>query len=210
MKQKKYQHLSSEERFVIEVMYRGGAFIRRIALILGRSPNTISREVQNNAVNGTYHAKRAGTKACQRRWRAKSQCLKVALHAFLTVFVEEKLAQRWSPKQISGYLKREFALSCSAKAVYKFAESRCLEHLLFWGWNTHKGGRKRYTHAPAHDGRALIDARPSLVGHGHMEMDFIVSKHSSAVLLVVVDRVTKRTWVRQMPNRKRSTVRRTC
>ena len=38
-------------------------------------------------------------------------------------------------------------------------------------------------------------------------MDFIVSKHSSAVLLVMVDRLTKKTWIRKLPNRKRSTVR---
>jgi IS30 family transposase len=40
-----------------------------------------------------------------------------------------------------------------------------------------------------------------------MEMDFIISKESSWVLLVVVDRVAKRSWVRKLPNRKRTTVR---
>ena len=38
-------------------------------------------------------------------------------------------------------------------------------------------------------------------------MDFIVSKESSWVLLVVVDRFAKRTWVRKLPNRKRDTIR---
>ena len=38
-------------------------------------------------------------------------------------------------------------------------------------------------------------------------MDFIVSKESPWVLLVVVDRVAKRTWVRKLPNRKRDTIR---
>jgi IS30 family transposase len=38
-------------------------------------------------------------------------------------------------------------------------------------------------------------------------MDFIVSKLSSWVLLVVVDQQTKKTWVRRLPNRKRGTIR---
>jgi IS30 family transposase len=38
-------------------------------------------------------------------------------------------------------------------------------------------------------------------------MDFIVSKHSSWVLLVVVDRVTRRSWIKRLPNRKHDTIR---
>ena len=38
-------------------------------------------------------------------------------------------------------------------------------------------------------------------------MDFMVSKHSTWVLLVVVDRLTKRSWVEKLPNRKRDTIR---
>lgn len=42
---------------------------------------------------------------------------------------------------------------------------------------------------------------------GHLEMDFIVSKESAWVLLVVVDRVAKKTWIKKLCNRKRSTIR---
>ena len=38
-------------------------------------------------------------------------------------------------------------------------------------------------------------------------MDFIVSRDSKWVLLVIVDRFTKRTWVIKLPNRKRNTIR---
>ena len=140
---KKYHHLKDCERFCIETLYRTGVVVRRIAEVLGRSPNTISREIANNSVSGVYEAQKATHKAYALRWRAKQQCLKVALSSFLCVFVEEKLKKKWSPKQIGGFLKREYNISCSAKAIYKFAESRGLKHLLFWGWNKHKGGRKR-------------------------------------------------------------------
>ena len=202
-----YHHLSFEERFVIEKLYSAGSAIRRIAEFLGRSANTVSREIKRYSVKGIYTAEKARQKSSARRWRAKAQCLKVAMDSFLSVFVEEKLEKKWSPKQISGYLKREYDIQCSAKAIYKFAESRGLDHLLFWGWNNHKGGWKRGRWKTAHDGRKYIDERPVRNESGHFEIDFIVSKESRWVLLVVVDRLTKRTWVRKLPNRKRDTLR---
>lgn len=205
----KYHHLSFEERFVIEKLYCAGSAIRRIAEFLCRSVNTISREIKKNSVKGVYTAEKARQKTSMRRWRAKQQCLKVSMDRFLIVFVEERLGKpyRWSPKQISGYLKRELGIICSAKAIYKFAESRGLEHLLFWGWNNHKGGRKRNHWKTIKDGRTYIDERPERTEAGHIEIDFIVSKESKWVLLVAVDYVTKNTWVLKLPNRKRDTIR---
>ena len=206
---KKYVHLKDEERFCIEVMYKAGAIIRHIAKFLDRSPNTVSREIVKHSVNGVYDAVKAKHKSDTERWRAKQQCLKVAMNSFLCMFVEERLKKpyRWSPKQISGYLKKEYGIICSSKAIYKFTESRCLEHLLFWGWNNVRGGRKRGHWKTTKDGRTYIDERPERVGDGHIELDFIVSKESSSVLLVAVDTVTKKTWLRKLPNRKRDTVR---
>lgn len=192
---------------MIETLYQSGVLIRRIAEFLGRSPNTISREIKKNSVKGTYNAEKATKKVSARRWRAKGQCLKVAMDSFLTVFVKGRLEKKWSPKQISGHLKKELGISCSAKAIYKFAESRRLNHLLFWGWNNHKGGRKRSNPKSAKDGRRYIDRRPGRVEAGHMEVDFIVSKDSPWVLLVAVDAVSKKTWIRKLLNRKRDTIR---
>lgn len=204
---KKYTHLCEAERFVIEKLLAVHLNIRAIAAVLDRSPNTISWEIARNTVQGSYSAKKAAHKAYATRWRAKRDCLKVALDAFLTRLVTEKLTEHWSPRQISGHLDLEYGISCSAKAIYKFAESRCLEQCLFWHWNKRHGGRKKNTHGMPHDGRVYIDERPVLDGTGHLEMDFIVSKSSSWVLLVIVDRLTKRAWIRQLPNRKRSTIR---
>jgi len=204
---KKYTHLRKEERFVIEKLLAVHMKLRRIADVLGRSPNTVAREIDRNSVLGVYDAGKANHKAYATRWRAKRDCMKVALDTFLTKFVTEKLEKHWSPKQISGHLRVEYGITCSSKAIYKFAESRCLEQHLFWSWNKRKGGRKKNNHGLPKDGRHYIDERPALSGVGHLEMDFIVSKHSAWVLLVVVDRLTKRTWVRRLPNRKRSTIR---
>jgi len=205
---KKYKQLSFEERFTIEKLYGAHVVIREIARFLGRSPNTISREIKRNTVCGVYDAYKAKHKAYARRWGAKKQCLKVAMDSFLVQFVESKLVLKWSPKQISGYLDRELGITCSAKAVYKFAESRGLDHHLFWRWNKQKGGPKRTTHKPADDGRKYIDQRHNTIMEvGHYEVDFIVSKHSSYVLLVATDRQTKYSMIRKLSNRKRHTIR---
>lgn len=204
---KKYTHLSADERVVIEKLLRVDQTIRFIADVLERSPNTVAWEIEHNSVEGSYTARKANHKAYATRWRVKRDCMKVALDTFLTRLVTEKLEKKWSPKQISGHLKKEYTVVCSAKAIYKFAESRCLEQHLFWSWNKRKGGKKKNHSGLPKDGRVYIDARPPLEGTGHLEMDFIVSKHSAWVLLVVVDRVTKRTWVKRLPNRKRDTIR---
>jgi IS30 family transposase len=131
------------------------------------------------------------------------------MDSYLIRFVEERIQKpyRFSPKQISGHLKTELGITCSAKAIYKFIESRGLERHLFWKWNKKRGGSKRKTHKPALDGRKSIDVRPDTIGVvGHYEMDFIVSKHSAAAFLVVVDRYTKYTRIRLLPNRKRHTI----
>jgi IS30 family transposase len=205
----KYHHLSFEERFVIERMYCAQTEIRTIAEFLNRSPNTVSREIKKNTVEGMYLAEKAKHKAYARRWCAKSQCLKVSMDSFLIVFVKERISKpyRWSPSQISGYLRREMGITCSSKAVYKFIESRGLEYNLFWKWNKRKGGPKKQRSGLPKDNRKYIDQRPERVGAGHIELDFIVSKLSTWVFLVAVDTVTKKTWVRKLPNRKRSTIR---
>jgi IS30 family transposase len=206
-REKTFKHLSDEERFCIEKMWLKRVAIRYIATVLGRSPNTVSNELKKNMVNGIYSATKAIQKVSARRWRAKQQCLKVALSSFLIVFVEEKLKKKWSPKQISGHLRLELGITCSAKAIYKFAESRGLDRFLFWRWNNVRGGRKREHWKTKNDGRRYIEERPTPVGVGHIELDFIVSKENSWVLLVAVDITSKKTWIRKLPNRKRSTIR---
>ena len=203
---KTYKHLSFEERFVIEKLCNGNVAIREIATFLGRSPNTISRELQQNVVKNVYNAEKAHQKVKARRWRAKRQCLKVAMNSFLVRFVEESLEKKWTPKQISGYLKLELGITCSAKAIYKYVEHRGLEYQLFWRWNKRKGGPKRQKHRGIPDNRKYIEERPVQNVLGHYELDFIVSKHSSDVLLVATDRLTKHSLVQKLPNRKRSTI----
>jgi transposase, IS30 family len=204
---KKYSHLSEKERFVIEKLFTAKVKLREIARFLLRSPNTVSREIKKNSVNGVYLANKADHRAYYKRWRSKKQCLKVAMDRFLCRFVDRKLREKWSPEQISGYLKLEMGIGCSTKCIYKFARSRSMDRYLFWGWNNVRGGRKKYQYKTVKDGRKYIEERPPVLSTGHFELDFVVSKQNTSCFLVAVDRLTTLTFIRKLSNRKRDTIR---
>lgn len=88
------RYLSFREREEIALLRVQGAGVREIALALGRSPSTISRELRRNA--GT----RSGTftyRATTAQWHAdRAACrpkpAKLATHATLRQYVQERLA----------------------------------------------------------------------------------------------------------------------
>jgi len=173
--------------------------------MLNRSPNTISRELREKKVKGRYVVKKAQHKTYVRRYLSKRDCMKVALDSELSRFVKEKLEEGWSPERIAGYLKMQ-GQTVSTKAIYKYVYSRCLERYLFWRKHHVRGGpKRRHAKTPA-DGRKYIEKRPALQGSGHFEGDFIVSSHNTVSLLVVVDRYSRKTLIRRLPNRKHATV----
>ena len=83
--------------------------MRAIATELGRSPSTISRELRRNVppLTTQYRPYRADQLAKARQTRPKTP--KILLTPQLLEKVSQKLAQHWSPEQISAWLHREFA-----------------------------------------------------------------------------------------------------
>ena len=78
--------------------------IRSIAVRLGRSPSTVSREVSRNGGSGSYRASEADERRTWERARRPKSC-RLARSPRLRQLVEEKLRQIWSPEQIAGWLK---------------------------------------------------------------------------------------------------------
>jgi IS30 family transposase len=83
-----------------------GHSIRSIAMSLGRSPSTVSREVNRNGGRRGYRASEADQAAWFRALRPK-RCKLVENRAWARV-VASKLKLHWSPKQIAGWLKRTY------------------------------------------------------------------------------------------------------
>lgn len=201
-----YQQLSYEERVSIETLLRRGLSMRSIARTLGRSPNTIARELREKQVQNTYRPRKAHHKTYVRRWRSKVNCMKVAMSPELTTLVRNEIGH-WSPERIAGYATR-MGTPVSYKAVYKYIHSRALDHHLFWEKHRKKRGQKRGVRNPKDTAKRLLDSRPPVCTSGHWELDFIVSRKSKVVLLVLVDRWTRYTLVRKLYRKTHAAVHR--
>ena len=130
----KYDHLSYEDRVKIEHWHKNGKSIRYIAGELGRSPNTISYELQHLAVAGEYIARKASVKAYQKRYYARTSSNKVARDKALRHYVDESLDKGWSPGEIAG------SSDCpvSKRTIYRYVTLYALQHKLYF-----KGKPKR-------------------------------------------------------------------
>ncbi|MGA5135280.1 IS30 family transposase [Streptomyces olivoreticuli] len=107
-----------------ELISRGlarGDSVREIARTLGRAASTISREIARNKGPKRYRAVDAEDRAWDRARRPKP-CL-LATNQPLRDFVAGKLAEDWSPEQISGLLARTHAagsgMRISHETIYK-------------------------------------------------------------------------------------------
>ncbi len=83
-----------------------GQSIRSIAVLLGRAPSTVSREIRRNGGHRDYRASKAEQAAWARAHRPK--ICKLAENRALAQIVAKKLTQRWSPEQIAGWLKKSY------------------------------------------------------------------------------------------------------
>ena len=125
--------LTLAEREEISRGLSAGHSVRTIATALGRSPSTVSRELNRNGGRRCYRAHTADEAAWERARRPKP--CKLALNRPLAMTVARLLRQRWSPWQIAGRLKREYPHdeSCrvSHETIYKtlFIQALSLIHI---------------------------------------------------------------------------------
>jgi len=100
-----YHELSIEERATIHVGRLHGMSQRAIAITLGRSPATISRELRCNInPGGTYHVAGAQRHMCQRRIVCRPR-KKLLPGTELFDLVVDLLRRFFSPEQIAGKLR---------------------------------------------------------------------------------------------------------
>jgi IS30 family transposase len=124
------QSLRLQEREEISRGIAGGATVREIARVLRRAPSSISRELRRNGGREGYRACRAEQAAWHRARRPKPY--RLSCNTRLRELVQQKLQQRWSPEQISGWLARAFAgndsMQVSPETIYRslFIQARGL------------------------------------------------------------------------------------
>ncbi len=203
----KYDHLCYEDRVKIEHWYSQGKSIRYIASELGRSPNTISRELKHMKVSGEYLAVKASIKAYQKHYWARTKSNKVASNKELRDYVDSSLDQGWSPAEIAGSIRaRNLNLPhITKRTIYRYITLYAKQHQLYFKGKPR--GKKTIYRRSLIGERKWIEERILYDEPGHWELDFIVSptkSGSKAVLLVAVDTLSKKTLIRLLPNRTKS------
>ncbi len=120
--------LRLEEREEISRGIAAGRSIRAIAAGLGRAPSKVTGELNRHGGRTAFRTSEAEVVAWQRALRPKP--CRLAVHPELRWRVAHKLARQWSPRQISGWLKQEFAsdqdMQVSHETIYRslFVQAR--------------------------------------------------------------------------------------
>ena len=192
--------LSLAEREEISRSLASGHTIRLIAQQLGRSPSTISREINRNGGRTSYRASCAEDAAWKRALRPKS--CKLVDNPVLAHIVAHKLQVQWSPQQIAGWLKHTFAgnedFQVSHETIYRslFIQARgALKKELLVHLRRTRGMRRsrHHTQKTGNHGRikdtVSISERPAMVEDravpGHWEGDLLFGDRNSQIATLV-------------------------
>jgi len=211
-----YDQLRLAERIEILRLRAAARSLRSIALTLGRSASTVSRELRRNAQNtnawrGGYDPERAHALAHRRRrWDCR---FKMARQPALQAIVGNGLAMGWSPQQIAGRLAREKApIRISHESIYRFiyhrsaqkdpAWHRLLPQRKFRRGRLRRGGISPVLHIKQ---RVPIHARPPDVATrrqaGHWEADLMLFAKYGQAVLVAHERTTRILIARRQPSK---------
>ena len=194
--QKKYARLTFAERIEIEKLLSYSENYADIATELNRSKSSIQRDIVKQG-RDSYKAMNAQWQAAGNSSNRKDGKNKINECKALGEYVLEKLELRWSPRQISMTLKKEFPedkdMQISHETIYLYiclhAKKELKNSLIAqlrqerkYRGNVRRGADKRSKIADA----ISIDERPQEVKGreipGHWEGDLIVAKeHASAI-----------------------------
>lgn len=212
-----YNHINFKERFYIESRLAQNDSISKIALDLNRSQSSISREISRNTDPsfGFYSAHRAQTLSNNRYQETirKPQILSQTSDEVLD-FIKKSLSDRTSPEQICGRIFKEFEVEMSFQTLYRHIwQDRSQGGSLYK--NLRRRGKKpkgnKRLEAAKIGNKTCISQRPEEANNkselGHWEIDTVFGLDQKSFLLTLVDRCTKYTVIRKIPNKASETVR---
>jgi transposase, IS30 family len=207
--------LSLQERELIALGTVEGKSAAQIGRELGRATSTITRELKRNRRHGGkyYTPSNAHRQAALRARRPKTAKLKD--HLELRTYVQDKLLLKWSPRQISKSLVKDFPdrpeMRVSPETIYQslYVQSRgALRRELTACLRTGRAVRRPKRRADERRGRipgmTNISERPAEVEDravpGHWESDLIIGKAGSSAIGTLVERTTRFVMLLHLPN----------
>jgi transposase, IS30 family len=208
------RYLSEDERIRLADLRREGRTMRDIAVRMGRSPSTISRELARGIdAAGRYRPFEAHRRALRRRIHRPSR---LALEPVLRTWVAGRLLARWSPEQIARRLRHQFPHEperwLCAETIYQAVyrpdlgglprelPGRVLRHR-----RRHRVPRRRAQarHSAPLTGMTLIHERPAEVLdrlQPGREGDLIMGATNRTAIVTLVERTTRCTRLAHLPD----------
>ena len=185
----------------------------KIAQQLSVSQSTISRELSRNTGKRGYRLKQAQIRADKRRLSARKT---IKMTVELTALIESRIKEKWSPEQISGWLKEEQNTLISHETIYQhiWSDKRTGGQLFQYLRRKGKAYQSRSKDKQAGRGfiknRVSIDERPSVVEDksrvGDWEIDLVIGKGHSGALVTIVERKTSFTVSMRVDDKSAKTV----
>ena len=198
----KYKQLTSEQRYAIYLGLQNGVNKREIAESIGVATSTIYREInRNKSKTGHYSWSLAQEMADERKERlpGNKQTPEWIKHKVI-----KHLEKDWSPKQISGYLKKTEDIDISHETIYKWIREDKKEGGTLYKHCRHKlKHRKRPVGSTAKiPNRRSISQRPIEADgsrFGDFEMDTIIGDKQSEAILTITERKTNFIMIKKLP-----------
>ena len=194
-----HHHFTRDDRLKLEAYKASGMSNREIGQKLGFHECSIGRELQRNSLRGRYCASTADRIAVNRRQDIERK--KKLDHPPLLRYVIDKTMELWSPEQISGRLRLEYAddllMRVSHETIYLAAyKDERLGPLLIPYWRQGRKKRKKRGllkgKREAIKDRVSIEERPEVVATrtrlGDLEGDTVVGRGQSGNIVTLVDR----------------------
>lgn len=196
---KKAKKIKKAERDEIFILLNKRYSIRSIGRALGRSPNTVSYEIKNNATNGIYDPEKAEKKARVSLRNRRFQWRKINQDKELKKYIVTGLKDHWNPDEISGRMKKEKKTFYTSKtAIYEWLRTargnKYCQYL--YSKRYYKKKRVKKTERVMIPGRVRIDMRSlgaeNRSRYGHWEKDAVCSgKNGSGALAVMQERKSR-------------------
>jgi IS30 family transposase len=207
------RYLSQDDRIEIADGLRRGEPVKVIATRIGKCYQSVYREIaRNRKPDGSYQPWYAHNQAFLRRRRPKAR--RVVVDVGLCALVADKLTQRWSPAQISRWLRRRYPARpgwhlCAEtiyEAVYRGHILPASSMLLRTGrtYRRRRGrGRSREGALKQCTTMRSIHHRPRGVESrrevGHWEGDLLVGAEQRSAIATLVERKTRLTVLICLP-----------
>jgi len=209
---KNYHQLTIDERTVIQTLLQEKRNKSYIAKRLHRDPSTIGREIERNSGGRGYFAKAAQCKTNDRNKIERQR----KMTPDICNYVNMKLAEKYSPEQITFNILEDTGVSLSYETIYKYIyDDKLNGGLLYKDLRlNHKKikYRKRNKAAwrTAIPNRTDISERPVVVEkrvrYGDWEADLMNGRDQKHFLVTLTERKSLYTLAGKIPNKFAKTV----